>query len=594
MKCNKKEISCSGWLRRCMSAIGAAALTVATSCAAAGLSQLIVFGDSSVDAGYYRALANPGAGATYNAYWPAAVANGAGAPTSSPGLIYPQVLAARFGLTANPANQPGGTNYATSGAKNVDLNTSVNGGFKAAIPTVTQIANYLAASGNQADPNALYLISSGGNDLGFAFGYTGTGPYPSDPNAYMTSRANSLATAIASLQSAGAKRFVVAMQQQVTGAYSQALLASLASQGVSVIVADVNAKIVAILKNPAAYGFTSTSNAAGRTACTVPAGLTTAWGLLCSSTPNSPSTFASPNADLTNLYADDQHLATAGQKILADYIYDLVLPTLSIGLLASDNVTGLWWNPAESGWGINFNQQGSVLFATLFTYDLAGRPLWLVMSNGVRQADGNTFAGDLYQTTGPAFNASPFTPIGASNITKLGTMSVAFLNARAATLNYSVNGASVTKAIQPQVFGSKAALCQPSTTSRATLTNYQDLWWNPAESGWGVNITHQDNTLFASLFTYDAAGKALWLVMSAGIKQADGSYLGDLYQATGSPFNAQPFTPITAANITKVGTMQFRFTEGGNGALNYSVNGTFVSKTIVRQEFSTPLPVCGS
>jgi alpha-tubulin suppressor-like RCC1 family protein len=262
------------------------------------------------------------------------------------------------------------------------------------------------------------------------------------------------------------------------------------------------------------------------------------------------------------------------------------------GLAATDNVTGLWWNSAESGWGMNFNQQGGLLFGTLFTYDLSGKPLWLVMSNGVREANSSTFTGDLYQTTGPAFNISPFTPIGPPNITKTGTMSAAFLNKGTATLSYSVNGISVTKLIQPQVFGSKAAACQPAQSSRASLTNYQDLWWNAAESGWGVNVTHQDNTLFATLFTYDYAGRAMWLVMSAGVRQADGSYRGDLYQTTGPAFNAQPFTPLSAANVTRVGTMQFLFFDGVNGTLSYTVNGVVVSKAITRQEFSAPLPAC--
>src|ERR1700750_2762731 len=100
------------------------------------LNQFIGFGDSTIDSGYYRALPNPGGGATFNALWPAAVAAGAGKPTSSPGLMSSEALAAQFGLSAAPSNQ-GGSNYATSGAKNVDVNTAVNGGFQQAIPTVT-------------------------------------------------------------------------------------------------------------------------------------------------------------------------------------------------------------------------------------------------------------------------------------------------------------------------------------------------------------------------------------------------------------------------------------------------------------------------
>src|SRR5690606_32175309 len=49
------------------------------------------------------------------------------------------------------------------------------------------------------------------------------------------------------------------------------------------------------------------------------------------------------------------------------------------------NHTGLYYNPSESGWGINVSQQGDIAFATLFTYDTDGAPLWLVMSRGNRQ-----------------------------------------------------------------------------------------------------------------------------------------------------------------------------------------------------------------
>ncbi len=258
------------------------------------------------------------------------------------------------------------------------------------------------------------------------------------------------------------------------------------------------------------------------------------------------------------------HHGLGGQD--AEFVATVVDWTTKYAYLAQEpNYTALWWNPAESGWGINFNHQGDILFATLYTYDSTGQPLWLVMSEGRLQPDGSTFAGTLYRTTGPAFNAVPFTPIGAANLTTVGTLSVTFSGARAGTLTYSFNGASVTKSIQANVYGSRAANCMTTTASRASLTNYQDLWWNAAESGWGVNITHQDHTLFATLYTYDATGRDLWLVMSAGVRQADGSYLGDLYRTTGPAFNAMPFTPIGPANLNLVGTMRFTFSSGTSG-----------------------------
>ncbi len=260
---------------------------------------------------------------------------------------------------------------------------------------------------------------------------------------------------------------------------------------------------------------------------------------------------------------------------------------------SSPNYTGMWWNPSESGWGINVNHQGDVVFATLFTYDQAGVPLWLLMSGPV-QADGKTFTGTLYRTRGPAFNAEPFAPLTAANLTNVGTMSITFSSVSSGSISYTYQGVAVAKAIVQQVFGAAAASCRTTTGSRTALTNYQDMWWNPAESGWGVNIVHQDNILFATLFTYDLAGNNLWLVMSGATRQQDGSYLGALYRTRGPAFNAQPFTPLTAADVTSVGTMRFAFADGVTGSLAYSVDGITVSKSITRQVFASPVPACAS
>jgi hypothetical protein len=254
--------------------------------------------------------------------------------------------------------------------------------------------------------------------------------------------------------------------------------------------------------------------------------------------------------------------------------------------------TALWWNPRESGWGLNLNHQGNILFGTLFTYDAQRAPMWLVMSAGRMQADGRSFTGELYRTTGPAFNAVPFTPITAGNLTQVGSMTLSIADANAATLTYTVDGVQVTKSIQRQVFGPRASNCMPIAGSRASSANYQDLWWNAAESGWGINIAHQGDILFATLFTYDASGRGLWLVMSAGRKQADGSYSGELYRTSGPAFNAVPFTPIGASDLVQVGTMRLRFADGEHAQLTYTVEGVGVTKDITRQVFSSPAFAC--
>ncbi|MDH5265781.1 MAG: cytochrome c, partial [Betaproteobacteria bacterium] len=158
----------------------------------------------------------------------------------------------------------------------------------------------------------------------------------------------------------------------------------------------------------------------------------------------------------------------------------------SIPAVSSSNYTGMWWDPAESGWGLTVNHQGNTVFATLFTYSEAGVPMWLVMSAGQMQADGRTFSGDLYRATGPAFDAAPFTPVTAANLEAVGTMSITFSGASAASLSYTFGGIAVTKSIVQHVFGTAAATCTATTGSRAALTNYQDLWWSAAEPGWGI------------------------------------------------------------------------------------------------------------
>ena len=68
----------------------------------------------------------------------------------------------------------------------------------------------------------------------------------------------------------------------------------------------------------------------------------------------------------------------------------------------------------------------------------------------------------------------------------------------------------------------------------ALATNYQDLWWArtaAAESGWGINLSHQGDTIFATWFTYDIDGSSLWLVVTA-LKTAPGVYTGDLYRTS--------------------------------------------------------------
>ena len=260
-----------------------------------------------------------------------------------------------------------------------------------------------------------------------------------------------------------------------------------------------------------------------------------------------------------------------------DGLSGIISPTLP-------NYTDLWWAaPAnsESGWGVNFNHQSDTIFASLFTYAADHSGMWLVAIMK-KQTDGS-YSGALYQTVGAAFNA----PWSQDTVTQVGTMTASFAGRSQGTLVYSVNGTGVTKAITRQVFDTEPT-CTFTSGSRATATNYQDLWWNPAENGWGINFTQQGAQMFATLFTYASNNQGMWLVASM-LKQTDGSFSGDLLRTIGPAFNTVPWPGIT---FTKAGTMHAAFSDGVTGTLTYSVDGASVTKSIQRQVFGTTQSVC--
>ncbi len=131
-----------------------------------------------------------------------------------------------------------------------------------------------------------------------------------------------------------------------------------------------------------------------------------------------------------------------------------------------------------------------------------------------------------------------------------------------------------------------------SASVAAAVMNFQGLWWAaPAasESGWGLNVAHQADTLFVTWFTYDADGKGWWLVMT-GDKIAPGSYRGKLYTTRGPAFNASPWDP-TAVDRSEAGTGTLTFTDANTGTFNYVIGATNQTRNITREVFG-PLPTC--
>jgi outer membrane lipase/esterase len=297
--------------------------------------QFIGFGDSTNDSGWYRNAAPNSTNPVYNTDFAIAVTQGGGEATTNPGLVVSQYLAAKFGLAAIPADQPGGTNYSTGDARNAQFNTVASGGLLGAMPTAVQMQNYLAANNGVANGNALYLISSGGNDITYAANNI-AGALAQ--NAYVTTAANALVGGIVNLAAAGARYIIVpntpssfgtVPEPTLRATYKSVLWNGLAAAHVNFIPADVNAIYRAVTSNFSEFGLV----AGAGPACTQPAGIPSGWSVMCSPT-STISTLVAPNAEFTHLFADDQHLSTAGQMILGDYEYSLVVAPIEISMLA--------------------------------------------------------------------------------------------------------------------------------------------------------------------------------------------------------------------------------------------------------------------
>jgi outer membrane lipase/esterase len=316
--------------------------------------QFIGFGDSTMDSGYFRYGATggspglpPGAPSdTIDKLIQATVAAGGSGAFLGPGVVDTVQLAAKFGLSALPSTFPGGTNYANGSAQTVPTTADdgyLNGLYNN-VPIVTQIYNYLGTVHNAANPNALYMISYGGNDL---LWLRNQAPSSLSPQAYLQSLATALAGSIASLQAAGARTIVVLnvyayaklvgpdgslAPANVTvvnqaASYSAKVWSGLGAAGVNFIPADVEGVLRYVSQNPTKFGFTAATVLASSPAC----GTTS--GLVCA-----PSQLVTPNAEQTYLWGDPNHLATAGQTIEADYIDSLLTAPSEISLLAESAV----------------------------------------------------------------------------------------------------------------------------------------------------------------------------------------------------------------------------------------------------------------
>lgn len=272
-------------IRSLARAIAGVGLCAAAFAASAGpYSSLVVFGDSISDSGNNYLLLSQAPGGL-----PPVDIQGDGsyskipslAGTYSNGPVWTQYFAQSLGLTLMPS-LAGGSNYAFGGAQ-----TGVNGNEIPQLPgfpysMTTQLGMFMSAQGGVADPNALYVVAGGGNNIREALEAIGEG---ADPNATAAATvadyAADMASIVGNLKLAGAQHVLVlntpnfgltplANAMGVSGqasalsfAMDAALAGALAGSGAQIF--DMYGFLTNAVGNAAQLGFSNWTNACGAT-----------------------------------------------------------------------------------------------------------------------------------------------------------------------------------------------------------------------------------------------------------------------------------------------------------------------------------------
>jgi hypothetical protein len=111
-------------------------------------------------------------------------------------------------------------------------------------------------------------------------------------------------------------------------------------------------------------------------------------------------------------------------------------------------------------------------------------------------------------------------------------------------------------------------------------TDQSDLYYVPAESGWGMQLVQRGSIIFATLFVYDQGETPTWYTATINYT-SDFTWTGTLYASSGTYFGV-PWNPMQLS-LMPVGTMTWNAPLINGGTLTYVVNGVTVVKNVIRQ-----------
>jgi hypothetical protein len=139
---------------------------------------------------------------------------------------------------------------------------------------------------------------------------------------------------------------------------------------------------------------------------------------------------------------------------------------------------GSWFNPARSGHGLDLFSTNGQWIVAWYTYTPGGEPIWYLTD--VAPLANNTFSSTLYSFT---WNGS------STNRHTVGAVSLAFTSETTARFSYTVSGASGAEDFQLLAGGQGRS----------------GAWFEPALSGWGIQIQEQPGFYGASVAFYEGS-----------------------------------------------------------------------------------------
>jgi CubicO group peptidase (beta-lactamase class C family) len=247
------------------------------------------------------------------------------------------------------------------------------------------------------------------------------------------------------------------------------------------------------------------------------------------------------------------------------------------------DLSGLWWQPEQPGWGLSIAMQGGRPLPAWYTYDAAGQPQWLLGEAMTRGADG-VWRGSLLR-----YRGTPFAQIrgdAAAQGTLAGSVTLALRDDGALDFGWTLGSQSREQRVERLRFG-RIPACRQTGDNRTVAANRSDLWWSPRQPGWGAWLAEQDRTLLVVWFTYAADGAPMWLLGQLS-RDAEGRFRGALTRPTsGTPFD-RISGPATSFPVPTVGSAEVVFTDGERAALDATLDGVRVRHDLERFVYAGP------